>query len=115
MSAWLKAVRPALKLMNVFTTATDASEMAVAAGMPSSRTRPDDWRVKRPEPVAARPPLIGALVLAILPLLNRANVLSPMQLEGSRTIGNALDSVKNDLSGSVISRVSTQRRSMAER
>src|SRR3977135_1376578 len=74
MSAWLKAVRPALKLIKVFTTATDASEMAVAAGMPSSRTRPEDWRVNSPEPVAARPPLIGALVLAIFPLLNRANV-----------------------------------------
>ena len=39
MSAWLKAVRPVLKLMNVLTTATEASEIAVAAGIPSSRTR----------------------------------------------------------------------------
>ena len=48
MSTWLNAVRPALKLMNVLTTATEASEMAVAAGMPSSRTSPEDWRVNRP-------------------------------------------------------------------
>src|SRR5438874_4840479 len=53
--------------MNVLTTATDASAMPVAAGMASSRTRPDDWRVKRPWPVAALPPM-GALVLAMLPL-----------------------------------------------
>ena len=48
MSGWLKLVRPALKLMKVLTTATDASAIAVAAGMPSSRTSPEDWRVKRP-------------------------------------------------------------------
>src|SRR5437764_4263836 len=48
MSGWLKLVRPALKLMNVLTTATDASAMAVAAGTPSSRTSPEDWRVKSP-------------------------------------------------------------------
>src|SRR6201993_5201481 len=40
-----KSVSPALKLMNVLTTATDASEMAVAAGIPSSRTRPDVCRM----------------------------------------------------------------------
>ena len=42
MSAWLNETRPALKLMKVLTTATDASAMPVAAGMPSSRTSPDD-------------------------------------------------------------------------
>src|SRR6516164_5774153 len=41
----VKSVSPALKLMNVLTTATDASEMAVAAGIPSSRTRPDVCRM----------------------------------------------------------------------
>src|SRR6266571_2615076 len=41
-SAWLNSVSPALKLMKVLTTATEASAMPVAAGMPSSRTRPDD-------------------------------------------------------------------------
>ena len=45
MSALAKSVSPALKLMNVLTTATDASEMPVAAGMPSSRTRPDVCRM----------------------------------------------------------------------
>src|SRR5216683_3633478 len=41
MSTLAKSVSPALKLMNVLTTATDASEMPVAAGMLRSRTRPD--------------------------------------------------------------------------
>jgi hypothetical protein len=56
MSALAKSVSPALKLMNVLTTATDASEIPVAAGMPRSRTRPDvcrtnsrvDWDVPAP-------------------------------------------------------------------
>lgn len=39
MSALLNSVSPALKLMNVFTTATEASEMPTAAGMPRSLTR----------------------------------------------------------------------------
>src|SRR5579863_53054 len=47
MSDLVKSVRPALKLMNVLTTATDASEMPVAAGIPSSRTRPDVCRTNR--------------------------------------------------------------------
>src|SRR5689334_10600592 len=34
MSALAKSVSPALKLMNVLTTATDASEIPVAAGCP---------------------------------------------------------------------------------
>src|SRR5580700_264524 len=46
MSALVKSVSPALKLMNVLTTATDASEMPVAAGIPRSRTRPDVCRTK---------------------------------------------------------------------
>src|SRR3984893_18693291 len=47
MSDLVKSVSPALKLMNVLTTATDASEMPVAAGIPSSRTRPDVCRTNR--------------------------------------------------------------------
>src|SRR5437879_2402578 len=66
MSAMLKAVKPALKLMNVFTTATDASEIAVAAGIPSSRTRPDDCRVNRPCPAGALP--IGVVAIPTSPL-----------------------------------------------
>ena len=45
MSALAKSVSPALKLMKVLTTATDASEMPIAAGIPSSRTRPDVCRM----------------------------------------------------------------------
>ena len=45
MSDFGKSVRPALKLMNVLTTATDASEMPIAAGIPSSRTRPEVCRM----------------------------------------------------------------------
>jgi hypothetical protein len=45
MSDFGKSVSPALKLMNVLTTATDASEMPIAAGIPSSRTRPDVCRM----------------------------------------------------------------------
>jgi hypothetical protein len=45
MSDFGKSVSPALKLMKVLTTATDASDMAVAAGIPSSRTSPDVWRM----------------------------------------------------------------------
>jgi len=69
MSAWLNRVKPALKLMNVLTTATDASEIAVAAGMPSSRTKPEDCRVNRPEPVAGLLPIEAPLV-AMLPSPN---------------------------------------------
>jgi hypothetical protein len=59
MSGRSNASRPFEKLMNVFTTATDASAIAVAAGIPISRTRPEDWRVKRP---AARSPPAGVLM-----------------------------------------------------
>src|SRR5260370_11352158 len=45
MSAFAKSVSPALKLMKVLTTATDASEMPVAAGIPRSRTRPEVCRM----------------------------------------------------------------------
>src|SRR5271170_931925 len=59
MSDLVKSVSPALKLMNVLTTATDASEMPVAAGIPSSRTRPDvcrmNSRVDWVPPVLAAP------------------------------------------------------------
>src|SRR5580658_44066 len=59
MSDLVKSVSPALKLMNVLTTATDASEMPVAAGIPSSRTRPDvcrmNSRVDAVLPVLAAP------------------------------------------------------------
>src|SRR5215472_8526428 len=47
MADFEKSVSPALKLMNVLTTATDASEMPIAAGMPSSLTRPDVCLMKR--------------------------------------------------------------------
>src|SRR5579863_9077496 len=47
MSALAKSVSPALKLMKVLTTATEASDMPMAAGIPSSRTRPDVCRMKR--------------------------------------------------------------------
>src|SRR3984893_12400984 len=49
---------PALKLMNVLTTATDASEMPVAAGIPSSRTRPDVCRMN--SRVDSAPPVLAA-------------------------------------------------------
>ena len=52
----MKSVSPALKLMNVLTTATEASEMPVAAGIPSSRTRPDVCRTNR-RLVSVRPAL----------------------------------------------------------
>src|SRR5580693_6261205 len=59
MSDLVKSVSPALKLMNVLTTATDASEIPVAAGIPSSRTRPDvcrmNSRVDWVPPVLAAP------------------------------------------------------------
>src|ERR1700719_4603621 len=56
MSALAKSVSPALKLMNVLTTATDASEIPVAAGIPSSRTRPDVCRMNsRVDSVLAAP------------------------------------------------------------
>src|SRR6202042_2132853 len=58
MSALAKSVSPALKLMNVLTTATDASEMPVAAGIPSSRTRPDVCRTN--SRVGAAPPVLAA-------------------------------------------------------
>src|SRR5712664_2334628 len=68
MSAWSNATMPALKLMKVLTTATEASAIPVAAGIPSSRTRPEDWRVKRPWPATALPPIeLGVVVLAMLP------------------------------------------------
>src|SRR6476661_8742135 len=70
MSGWLKLVSPALKLMNVLTTATDASAMAVAAGIPSSRTSPEDWRVKSPLVAAAS----GVPVVSLM---------FPLQMDGT--------------------------------
>src|SRR5579863_10188418 len=58
MSDLVKSVSPALKLMNVLTTATDASEMPVAAGIPSSRTRPDVCRMN--SRVDSAPPALAA-------------------------------------------------------
>src|SRR6202041_4045661 len=58
MSDLVKSVSPALKLMNVLTTATDASEMPVAAGIPSSRTRPDVCRMN--SRVGAAPSVLAA-------------------------------------------------------
>src|SRR5215472_18024364 len=54
----VKSVSPALKLMNVLTTATDASEIAVAAGIPSSRTRPDVCRTN--SRLVSVPPALAA-------------------------------------------------------
>src|ERR1700726_2887964 len=58
MSDLVKSVSPALKLMNVLPTATDASEMPVAAGIPSSRTRPDVCRMN--SRVGSAPPVLAA-------------------------------------------------------
>src|SRR5580700_1681080 len=58
MSALVKSVSPALKLMNVLTTATDASEIPVAAGIPRSRTRPDVCRTN--SRVGSELPTLGA-------------------------------------------------------
>src|SRR5438094_4609298 len=93
MSAWLKAVRPALKLMNVFTTATEASEIAVAAGIPSSRTRPDDCLVNSPC-AAGTLPDIEVLAIDSPPL---TWFLWKVPLEGSRTISEGLHAVKENL------------------
>src|SRR5437870_1251274 len=95
-SAWLKETRPALKLMNVLTTATEARAIPVAAGTPSSRTRPDDWRVKRPWPAAVVPPM-DALVLAMLssPKRARKRTSKTRFLERSRTIGQPRRTVKD--------------------
>src|SRR5207237_7751922 len=72
--------------MNVFTTATDASAMPVAAGTPSSRTSPDDWRVNRPWPEVALP-AIGVLVLAMLPSpKSDRERRKPTRVQRSRTI-----------------------------
>src|SRR5579864_2259928 len=61
--------KPALKLMNVLTTATDASEMPVAAGMPRSRTRPDvcltNSRVEGDAPALADPAGTDASLLLV--------------------------------------------------
>src|SRR5439155_6111664 len=93
MSAWLKAVRPALKLMKVFTTATEASEIAVAAGIPSSRTRPEDCRVNSPC-AGDTPPDIEVLAIDTPPL---TRFLWKVPLEGSRTIVEGLHAVKENL------------------
>src|SRR5437879_4051382 len=70
MSALAKSVSPALKLMKVLTTATEASEMPIAAGIPSSRTRPDVCRMKRrpdsPPPAVAVPAAASLLATAYL-------------------------------------------------
>ncbi len=73
MSDLAKSVSPALKLMNVLTTATDASEMPVAAGIPSSRTRPEVCRTNRrvdstPAPLPG--PFTASLLATGLPPLS---------------------------------------------
>src|SRR6266705_3459997 len=77
MSALAKSVSPALKLMKVLTTATEAREMPVAAGIPSSRTRPDVCRMKRrpaPEsPAVAVPAAASLLATAYLQAPASAN------------------------------------------
>src|SRR5580704_10570569 len=69
MSALPKSVSPALKLMNVLTTATDASEIPVAAGIPRSRTRPDvcrtNSRVDGDVPALAAPDGTDASLLLV--------------------------------------------------
>src|SRR5216683_3591268 len=69
MSDLAKSVSPALKLMNVLTTATDAREMPVAAGMPRSRTRPDvcltNSRVEGDAPALADPAGTDASLLLV--------------------------------------------------
>src|SRR6516225_11053983 len=69
MSALAKSGSPALKLMNVLTTATDASEIPVAAGIPSSRTRPDvcltNSRVAGDAPALAAPDGTDASLLLV--------------------------------------------------
>src|SRR6516164_10890340 len=76
MSALAKSVSPALKLMKVLTKATEASEMPIAAGIPSSRTRPDVCRMKRrpdPEPPAVAVPAVASLATAYLQAPASAN------------------------------------------
>src|SRR5579871_5671858 len=77
MSALAKSVRPALKLMKVLTTATEASEMPMAAGIPSSRTRPDVCRMnRRPapgSPAVAVPAVESLLATAYLQAPASAN------------------------------------------
>src|ERR1700730_2146411 len=56
MSDLVEAVSPALELMNVLTTATAARAIPVAAGIPTSRTRPDVCRMNsRVDSVLAAP------------------------------------------------------------
>ncbi len=64
MSDFGKSVSPALKLMKVLTTATDASEMPIAAGIPSSRTRPDVCRMNS---CVEAPPVCTSLLATGLP------------------------------------------------
>src|SRR4249919_1090618 len=72
MSDFGKSVSPALKLMNVLTTATDASEMPIAAGIPSSRTRPEVCRmnswVDSPPPVRTGPAAASLLATGLPPV-----------------------------------------------
>src|SRR5690348_5031357 len=67
MSTWSNAINPFVKLMNVLHSATDASEIAVAAGIPSSRTRPDDCLVYRPWAAAELPIDIALAIPNVLP------------------------------------------------
>src|SRR5262245_29300099 len=66
-----KSVSPALKLMKVLTTATDASEMPIAAGIPSSRTRPDVCRMNscvEGAPVSTGPAAASLLATGLPPV-----------------------------------------------
>ena len=71
MSDFGKSVSPALKLMKVLTTATDASEMPIAAGIPSSRTRPDVCRMNscvEAPPVCTGPAAASLLATGLPPV-----------------------------------------------
>src|SRR5215472_8834200 len=71
MSDFGKSVSPALKLMKVLTTATDAREMPIAAGIPSSRTRPDVCRINscvEALPVSTGPAAASRLATGLPPV-----------------------------------------------
>jgi energy-coupling factor transporter ATP-binding protein EcfA2 len=69
-----------MKLVKVLTTATEASEMPMAAGIPSSRTRPDVCRMKRRP--APGPPAVA--VPADASLLATAYLQAPASANGEK-------------------------------
>src|SRR6516162_6189335 len=83
MSALAKSVSPALKLMKVLTTATEASDMPMAAGIPSSRTRPDVCRMKR-RPAPGSPAVAVPAVASLLATAYLQAPASANEEQGSR-------------------------------